>query len=291
MKKWILSLALLSSFTLATRAQSPTLPAADLRDWITALEGAWVDQGYVEALLDGSEVQPELKIEIRLTWLEGDRVRIRVSEYCDGAIADFLYFRLAANGEYLELEGALLSGCFLPLSQLEYLRIGYEWAGDRLRPWYQVREIDGRYTRRVFLAPDPFQRQAIGYRWQCEWQEPILTLLTEGNFQAYNAEGLAMTLEEAFGYAGIYADLQFMRQYPNLLTGMEELCATAPFPVVTLGSLHPQGELFVFAVEEGEGYFRLYHTIEVEADDRFADLRRGRLFLELVPAPTVAPAF
>ncbi len=286
MKKAI-TLTALSLAWLITWAQ---VPNSHLSDMLTTLDGRWVDTEYASQLETFPEAiaqEPSMMVEFRTGWIRGETVGVWVSEYCVEGVADLLFFVLNEDGTQLHWVGTQLLGEEVDIPQLESLTIMVE--DDQSLELY-VTEIDGRYETSFALKPDPLG-EPIGYEWQCEDQLEFLSFMVVGEYGLFGAEKQPLSLIEAFGSEVILEDIQFMLDHPNLMKGLEEICLSAPFPVVAIGSANPMGDLAIYAIEPYEGGYRLWHTEEITMRGGDTYLQRGRFFLEIEKGDKAIPLF
>lgn len=87
-----------------------------MEEYIEKIEGQWISVGQA----DQSDA---IRVEVNRTWIYKDKVWIKVSEYCQPGIAEYLIFEL--KEDKLHYVAAAYGGHAFPLLYLDFMEILY----------------------------------------------------------------------------------------------------------------------------------------------------------------------
>lgn len=135
-------------------------PSDDLLSYIQKLEGNWIRLNSDPEL----DFVDDFWIKIQTDWVEGDKVRIFVSEYCRLGIADYLLFELYEHSlcYIAAVDGAYI---YQPL-YLDFAELKYEIIDNELVLIYESVEAEKEnyFRRRLVRTQDSVrQNQTINY--------------------------------------------------------------------------------------------------------------------------------
>lgn len=94
--------------------------AGAMEEYIEKIEGVWLSE-HRDTQLDEPD---RLWVELRSTWIYRDKVKVKVSEYCQEGMAEFLLFELLGNK--LQYVGAADGELNFNLRYLDFMEISYE---------------------------------------------------------------------------------------------------------------------------------------------------------------------
>lgn len=218
---------------------------------------------------------PELWLEVLAETSPDGMARVFINTYCGVSKADFLLFQIEPT-------------------RLVYA--GEEWAGRRLdngrilsmvlslengKLEMTLREAEHGLEVMGLMRREPM---AILGGWACTAQTELLTILQEGNFNLYDAQGHMRGLAEAFGMTNPEEDLYYLQEWLPGWPMYEEACVRAAQPIVWLGTLEPGGTLRMYVVDWTEDTIYLYESPpEPGSADGWFPMRRGPLAWTIVP--------
>lgn len=273
-------LAVSSPATASTEAPGPN----PLREYLRIIEGAWANEGYLQGVANGQilrERQPDLSLLIDPNKVLGNQALIVVSEYCRPGYIEYLHFSLV--NDHLELVGASQDGCFFQLPLMDYMEISYQLEEGDTVLVLEAQELEGEnFLLERLLRTSHATTEAS--HWHCGLQAYLNALLSEGQFDLYDGEGLLISTKDAFGTDALEDELAYFDAHSPFWPGYEELCYRADLEVVVMGGTYPGDETTIYAVEWDVNEIRLFHTtVEPNADDGPFPLRRGELAFRIVP--------
>lgn len=255
-----------------------------LREYLRIVEGTWANEGYLRGVANGQilrERQPDLSLRIDPNKVLGNQALIVVSEYCRPGWIEYLHFSLV--NDHLELVGASQDGCFFQLPLMDYMEISYQLEEGDTVLVLEAQEMEGEnFLQERLLRTNHSTTEAS--HWHCGLQSYLNALLQEGQFEIYDAEGLLISPQDAFGTEALNEELAYFDAYSPFWPGYEELCFRANLEVVVMGGTYPGDETTIYAVEWDVNEIRLFQTAsDARSEDGTYPLRRGELAFRIVP--------
>lgn len=111
-------------------------PANDLLSYVQEIEGSWLSP-----YKDSSEAFPDnLWIKVREDWIEKDKVKIFISEYCKPGIAEYLLFELYENS--LCYVAAIDGDCIYQPIYLDFIELKYDTVDGETVLYYESYEAE-----------------------------------------------------------------------------------------------------------------------------------------------------